>query len=79
MKIQAQKNKPVKVKQKPATKAPGKVQLKEHEKRGKNKRIPLRVTLRAEAATGKVKVEEKPKCLDIVLKGIFCYCFLRKS
>jgi hypothetical protein len=83
LKIKAQQNKPEKIKQKPIARATGKIQLTEHKKGGKNKRVPLRVTLRAEAATGKVKTEEKPKSLDIILKGIIVifavYCFFQEK
>ena len=70
LKIQKEKKKPVKQKPtQPLSKAPGKKPLTQGMKGGKNKRIPLRVTLRAEAASGNVKEEEKMKTLDIILKG----------
>ena len=73
LKIQQEKKKPEKPKPtRPLSKAPGKKPLPEGMKRGKNKRIPLRVTLRADAATGNIKVEEKAKTLDLILKGLKC-------
>lgn len=71
MKVQSQKEKPEKViSNKPPVKSAGKKQLTQEMKGGRNKRIPLRVSLRAEAATGKVQQEEKSKTIDLIIKGM---------
>jgi len=54
---------------KPPVKSAGKKQLTQEMKGGRNKRIPLRVSLRAEAATGKVQQEEKSKTIDLIIKA----------
>uniref|UniRef100_A0A7M5U848 Tr-type G domain-containing protein n=1 Tax=Clytia hemisphaerica TaxID=252671 RepID=A0A7M5U848_9CNID len=70
LKVQSQKEKPEKViSNKPPVKSAGKKQLTQEMKGGRNKRIPLRVSLRAEAATGKVQQEEKSKTIDLIIKA----------
>lgn len=52
------------------TKAPGKKGITQEFKSGRSKRLPYRVSLRAEAANQMVAEKTKPSVVDIILKGI---------
>lgn len=73
LKLQAQDQKPVKVVQQPLTKAPGKKGITQEFKSGRSKRIPYRITLRAEAASATPAEETGPKSVDIIIKGDYQY------
>jgi len=72
LKLQEQEAKPMKIKQQPLSKAPGKKSLRQEFKSGRSKRIPFRVSLRTEAA-GQSKENDNnvdgQKSLDIIIKS----------